>query len=166
MTASTAEPVVSPRSKPPAVYFWCGFALLVCWMALIGWLTITRSNPVTLNPRQLSDSDVIVVGRVVSTGTANSTSGIVEPAPDQPWPLPGSDSIRIINLAETGAQVGEIYLLPLVHMKSHAEKSSSQTDFAVTPTQLPDGESLIYRASPEAFRQYKEIVSGEHFHNP
>lgn len=153
MTSSPAAvpPAPAPVVRPPAWAFWCGLLLTAAWLALIAWLTWTSSNPVTLNRRQIHDSDVVLVGQVAKG------EPLVEPVPDQPWPLSDKKPIRIANLSETRAQTGHRYLFPL--KRAIPQRAGAETEtFLVTPSTLPNSEPLIYPAGPEAMSQLKQIL--------
>jgi len=167
MTAPPAEPVAQIH-RPAPVYFWYGVAILGLWIGFIAWLTFNWSNPVTLNPRQLLESDVILFGRVVSIGTIGSTPGtsspgIVEPVPDQKWPFPDFEPIQIGNLAETKARPGESYLFPLKRASSKRKPAAAGSLYLVTPTELPDGQALIYPATLETREQYEKLLNEKPF---
>jgi len=149
----------SPRiaSRPAASLLWVGVMSVSGWIALIAFLTLTSSNPVTLNQLQILQSDLVVIGQVPAKAQSSQPVYVIEPVPNESWPIPDRKSIHIANLPKTAAQPGQIYLFPLTREEKEPHDSSIPR-FLVTPSHLPNGAPLIYPDSPEVRQQLAELL--------
>lgn len=129
--------------------------LVTLWIGFLVVLAIWYANPVTLNRRQVLDSDLVISGRV-----RDLAAGEVEVIKTYLGTAPAA-LITVTNLNETGAQAGETYLLPLV--QTATGQSVEELAYKVTPTGLPHpqrpggGLPLIYPQSSEVLQQLQEL---------
>ncbi|HWL08014.1 MAG TPA: hypothetical protein VNQ76_06410 [Planctomicrobium sp.] len=146
-TPVAAEPaVVIPRSRLPAFLV---IGLAMAWGLVLLLLTLFTANPVTLNRGQILESQWVIVGKV--TGADK----VVKSDPAH-WPFQDRDEIRIDNLKDTGALIGEIYLIPLIPLIG--KEGLVPGSYLVTPTRLPEFPPLIYPMSPDAEQQLQKII--------
>jgi hypothetical protein len=135
--ANAGSPPASPR--PP----WLPLAVAGLWVAALAVLALTTANPVVLNWAQLRAARYIVTARVIDVATGRCEV-------QQQWTAGERlTTITVRNLAETGAEGGQVYLLPLV--------PAAGGEFDVAPTPLPKNRPLVYPATPEAIRQLREL---------
>ena len=152
---ASGNPAASPAGGRRWLLIASGLALL--WILFLLVLAIWYANPVTLNRRQVLDSDLVIEGRIRSL-----VSGEVEVTQTLFGTVP-AELLKVTNLSDTGAREGEIYLLPLVH--SSAGNSPDELAYQVTPTGLPhprrpgEGLPLIYPQSAEILQQLRGLYA-------
>jgi len=146
-TAMSTSPVTAaPTAKKlPAGPLWVGLGVLSLWCGFIAALTFLTSYPITLNWKQVSISDVVLEGQLSADGSS------VEPIPGKPWPFETQTPVVVSNLAETSARAGKAYLFPLTR------KQRGRPGYFVTPSQLPNGEPLVYPVTDESLAQLQKI---------
>ena len=149
----------SPRitSRPAASLLWLGIMIVSGWIAFIAFLTWTSSNPVTLNQLQVLQSDLVVIGQVPVNTQSSQPVYVIEPVPNEPWPIPDRKSIHVANLPGTAALPGRVYLFPLTREET-GRRDSGIPRFLVTPSHLPDGDPLVYPDSPQVRKRLAELL--------
>ncbi len=123
-------------------------AVTVVWILGLVVLAVLTANPVTINERQIRQSDLIVTA---SRNTDKSSTLIVT----KEW-FRGEDlgTITVTNLADTNMPIGQEFLVPLQRLP----KERFQVTSALALMNAP----LIYPATPEAERQLQSLLeSGE-----
>lgn len=123
---------------------WWLLSLLLAftWLSALLFMTLTYSNPITLNRQQILDSSFVVRGQF----NEELTKLIVA----EQWPLGAErESLKLLNAAKLNIEAGQEYLVPVLGMRDH---------YQVTPSPLK-GKPLVYPASEEAITQLKKILS-------
>ncbi|MEO1996701.1 MAG: hypothetical protein ABGZ17_15645 [Planctomycetaceae bacterium] len=125
----------------------------VWWAVLLG-LAAQTANPVTLNIRQLSQADFVVLGRVVQYD-----AGRVQVL--QQWLSPAILPRMLVldHLEETVVEQGKSYLFPL--------SQTAEGTFGVTRGRLPAtsrnaepqrSAAYVYPASPKTIQRLESIL--------
>ena len=133
----------APSSKSRGrLFFAAGVAGV--WILGLIVLAVLTANPVTLNREQILRSDYVVTAR---REAADSPVLIVQ----KEWKhAENLDEVTITNLDEVQMAAGPEFLVPLERI--------GPKRFLITPTTLPNRAPLIYRATPEAEAQLKEVL--------
>lgn len=144
MDSSEAQPVESPASSATTdLKLSRGLIVIasvaVVWYLVLLSLALFTANPVQLNVQQILDSGWIVLATVDENGVVHERKTVQGLLPEGPLKL--SDKCRYTDR--------EI-ILPLVREFG---------DYHITPTHLPNGDRLVYPATPAALRQLDEILS-------
>lgn len=136
-------PVAAPRRR--TAIFWMALLIALGWLATLAWLTWTTANPVTLNRQQIFRSDYVLAAKVLQL-----KPGRVQRVSDPDlWLLDAPAELTVAELSAAGAQVGQVYLIPL--------SRTPDGRWEVTPTRLPNGQPLIYLATPESQAQLQAL---------
>lgn len=114
-------------------------SVAVVWYLVLLGLALFTANPVQLNVQQILDSGWVVLATVDKDGVVYERKTVQGLLPEGPLKL--SDKCRYTDR--------EI-ILPLVREFG---------DYRITPTHLPNGDRLVYPATPDALRQLEEILS-------
>ena len=132
---------------------WLSLGVATSWVAGLIALAVLTSNPDTLNPRQLDQSDVIVVGDILDrrTGAVRVKEYLIGEGPEV---------ITIQNLAETGARTGRRYLFPLGFADSESYWIASNLPPDRETGQSARPGTLIYNWSAEVRAQFDRIRDG------
>jgi hypothetical protein len=118
---------------------------LLWWLGLV-LLALLTANPVTINREQVLKADAIVEAAV--TNLAKGEIRIQRVQNDRgTLDVP---TLRLPNLAETKAEPGATYLIPL---------SRTGIGYEVTRTSLPGQLPLVYPATPETAEQLQRHLS-------
>ena len=136
---SDGVPVTARKCPPPVL----AVILFGCvWLSALLWMTLTYSNPVTLNRHQILNSNFVARGRF--------DEKIRNFKVEETWPKDAikEDSIRFKNLTELSPQSGQEYLIPVVKMEG---------DYYATASRMK-GIPLIYPVSDESLEQLQEIL--------
>jgi hypothetical protein len=122
--------------------------LAAAWVLTLFSLAWWTANPVTLNYRQIADSEFVVSGTVVDV-----QAGRVDV--DREWKRGEAlQDVVVENLSGSGAAAGERYLIPLARGRGDG--------FEITETLIEDGKPLIYPATQEATSQLETILEALH----
>jgi hypothetical protein len=122
-------------------------ALILAGLWIVGLVVLAAvsANPVTINQKQIRDSDLIVTAK---QSTDNPSKLVVT----KEW-IQGDDlgTIQVTNLEQTRIVPGEEFFVPLKRM--------AKGRFQVTPTPPSLNEApLIYPATAEAQSQLESIL--------
>jgi hypothetical protein len=118
--------------------------IFLVWGTVLVSLALWTANPVTLNPLQIRQADLIVEAAVADLREGRCR--VVRTWPEGFIP----DTIRIAGLSKTGAVKGETYLMPL--------KRPPQADpYQIAPAG-PEQLRLIYPADEQTRAQLEQIL--------
>lgn len=144
MAASSAPPIDTATGRSQK---FVALALAVGWVAALAILTLVSANPVTLNREQIARSPVVVTALVEEAAGGRCR---VERA----WrPETIDGEIVVSNLAETRAESGGRYILPL--------EPDQAGGYAVVPARLPRNPYLVYPANESAQAQLEQILAAQ-----
>lgn len=144
---STSSPPGSRSRRWPLV---TALVLGLGWIAALFWLTVTSANPVTLNREQILRAEIVVIGQV-----EDLPEGQLGQSDDDYWPPRAPDSVTVENLAETPAQWGETYIVPLARVTGTGPGAKNR--FRVVPSRLPGSPPLIYPLSVDSIEQLRAL---------
>ena len=123
---------------------WIALTIGIIWLAILGWLTLTYSNPVVLNRAQLLRADGVLQGRFAENGN----DFIVE----EFWKRqPGEEKLKFrnIRLVSPAPQPGLDYLVPVTISVDRIEVTKSPI------RELP----LIYPANAEVVAELENLLA-------
>ena len=128
--------MTEPRPAASLAVLVAGVAVL--WYSALVSLALLTSNPVTVNARQIRDSQLVVVGTVNDGGEVKVVRTATGALPIEP--------LKIVLDGQPHA--GEL-ILPLI---------KEAREFRVTPTLLPRHDRLVYPATEHTLRQLDAIL--------
>jgi hypothetical protein len=119
-------------------------AISAAWILGLGILALVSANPVTINQKQIRESDLIVT----ASRKAQESSTLVV---TREW-VHDEDlgTITVVNLEDAKMPMGQEFLVPIQRL--------AKGRFQVTPTSLPDKAPLVYPATPEAESQLQSLL--------
>jgi hypothetical protein len=117
--------------------------LAVAWCAILGWLALATSNPVTLNRTQVRGADAVITARIENLAAGRCR--VVQQWTGDALP----DEVVVQGLDETAARGDGQWILPL---------ERTREGYEVRPSALPSGARLVYPATEEAVGQLREMV--------
>lgn len=113
------------------------------WMLGLVALAMFSANPVTLNQKQIRESDAIV--------TAYREGKVSVLVVTKTWlGADGLGAVTVTNLEDTRMPKGQEFLVPLQRLPGER--------YRVTPTSLPNKAPLVYPATPEAESQLQTLL--------
>ena len=120
------------------------FAITVstAWLSALLWMTLSFSNPVTLNPVQILESDSILLGEFQGRDFVVSKTWKVDPQQEKL-------RLRNLMLASIEPEPETDYLIPVMIKTDH---------FEITPSRVR-GIPLIYPASEKVFNDLEATLS-------
>lgn len=119
------------------------FTVAALWIAALTLLTVTTSNPVTLNREQILRADAVVSAQVLDV---HSGACRIE----HQWSgTPLEPDVIVQGLEQTAATTEGLWILPL---------TSGPAGLEVERTLLPSGARLVYPATPQAVRQLEQLL--------
>lgn len=133
---------IDSAQAPPRKHLLMLACLLgILWLAILLWMSLTFSNPVTLNRTQIQNSEFVVRGEFAAKSGKFSIN--------ESWPPDALvKELRFANYQDLPARAGHEYLVPVVEVSN---------EFYVTPSPLK-GAPLIYEFSEPALHQLEEIL--------
>lgn len=120
------------------------FAVALGWWTILAALALFSANPITINREQIQRADFVVTATVV-----DKTAGVVHV--EKEWKSAADfHKLTVKNLEDTLADSDATWLIPLTR--------SPDGHFQVPASRLPNGEPLVYPATPEATKQLADIL--------
>lgn len=139
---SPQKPVA--RSRRPLIV---AFAIAGVWISALLVLALTTANPVTLNRKQIRESDYVVTAKRTDPG-AQTLEVLKE------WKRGEElETVTIANLDRVELPADREFLVPL--------NSVGSGRYRITKTTLPNRVPLIYPATEEAKSQLAAILKDD-----